>query len=101
MKRESPLTPGAIAISEFVGMKTNIRRILCRLSWLGLAWFAAGCSSFNHDWKQAGATPPTDGLQGRWQGVWVSYVTGHTDQLRCLVTRKDDATYQARFRATY
>jgi hypothetical protein len=64
--------------------------------------FAGGCSTFNYDWHiaQQTASPPND-LQGRWQGVWISQVTGHKNQLRCLVTKLDDTTYQARFHAKY
>lgn len=62
----------------------------------------SGCSSFNDDWKQAARQPASSGdLQGRWQGVWASDVTGHTDQLRCIVTKKDDGTCQAKFHAKY
>ena len=63
--------------------------------------FASGCSSFNYDWNHAAATPPANDLSGRWQGTWRSEVTGHTDQLRCIVTKTDPATYEARFRAKY
>ena len=63
---------------------------------------AGGCESFDHDWKQAAGQPvPTDGLTGRWQGVWVSETTGHTDQLRALIDRENDGTYRAQFHAKY
>ncbi len=64
--------------------------------------FAGGCSTFNYDWHIAQRTisPPND-LPGRWQGVWISEVTGHKNELRCLVTKADDTTYQARFHAKY
>lgn len=66
----------------------------------------AGCSSVNKDfenaWSNAAHQPASSGdLQGRWQGVWASDVTGHTDQLRCIVTKKADGTCQARFHAKY
>lgn len=63
--------------------------------------FAGGCSTFNHDWKKAGKQPQPPGMLGRWQGVWVSDVSHHTDELRCVVTQKDDGTYRARFHAKY
>ena len=64
--------------------------------------FSGGCSTFNYDWHTAQQkTPPPKDLQGRWQGVWVSQVTGHKNELRCLVTRTDATTCQARFHAKY
>jgi len=61
-----------------------------------------GCSTFNRDWKTAAATPaPVNDLTGRWQGTWVSEVNGHTDKLRCLVSRQSETNYTARFHAKY
>ena len=67
-----------------------------------LLLFAGGCTSFDHDWQKSArlqATP--DDIQGRWQGVWISEVNGHTDSLRCVVTKKPDGIYKARFLARY
>jgi hypothetical protein len=64
-------------------------------------FFQGGCS-FNHEWKKASANPaPPNGIEGRWQGVWVSDVNGHTDSLRAVITRKDVDLYRARFHAKY
>jgi len=62
----------------------------------------AGCSSFHHNWRQAGGNPSarTD-LQGRWQGRWHSDSNGHEGKLRCIVTKLDEGNYQARFHAKY
>lgn len=69
---------------------------------VGPILLSLGCSSFNHDWKEAAAREPTtENLQGSWQGVWASDVTGHTDKLRCLISAKQDGTYKARFKANY
>src|SRR5260221_419457 len=77
-------------------------KILASMSLLTALLFAGGCSTFNHEnWRAAQQPPPPNDLQGRWQGVWVSQVTGHKNELRCLVTKLDDATYQARFHAKY
>jgi len=76
-------------------------KILASMSLLAALLFAGGCSTFNYDWRAAQQPPPPNDLQGRWQGVWVSQVTGHKNELRCLVTKLDDATYQARFHAKY
>jgi hypothetical protein len=63
---------------------------------------AGGCASFDHQWEQAAKQPPpTDDLTGRWQGVWVSESTGHTDQLRALIDHQNDGTYRAQFHAKY
>lgn len=62
----------------------------------------SGCASFNHDWAKAAQQPvlPND-LQGCWEGTWQSAANGHTDSLRCVMTRKADGWYQARFHAKY
>jgi hypothetical protein len=66
------------------------------------AVLSGGCNTFNHEWKTAAAEPALDSsLQGRWQGVWVSEVTGHTDELKCVIERNADGTYRARFHAKY
>jgi hypothetical protein len=62
----------------------------------------SGCSSFQSQWNEtiaAGSVPP--GLAGAWQGTWRSDVTGHNDQLRCIVTKSADGAYNARFHAKY
>jgi hypothetical protein len=62
----------------------------------------SGCASFNHEWKQVGQYPtPSNTIEGRWQGVWVSAVSGHTDALRCVITRTEVGGYRARFHAKY
>jgi len=61
-----------------------------------------GCSTFNRDWRAAaGKTAPPDSLEGRWEGRWVSEVSGHHGRLRCLLTRESDDRLAARFRANY
>ena len=78
------------------------RRCARLLLLLQLAALACGCSSFNHAWKTAGIEPvDTNSLAGRWQGTWLSDVNGHTEQLRCLVTRQSETNYSARFQAKY
>ena len=83
-------------------LNARILRLAARAMFLAALLFASGCTSFNHDWKKAAAETPAQGsMEGRWQGVWVSDVTHHTDQLRCVVMRQDDGTYRARFHAKY
>jgi hypothetical protein len=63
---------------------------------------AAGCSSFERDWRALETAPePPAPLAGRWQGSWRSEVTGHTGGLRAIVTRTAGETYEARYRATW
>src|SRR5579872_1020933 len=97
-------TGGLCFLGTVMRYSSNPRslNILRLLSPLVLLMLQAGCTTFNHDWKQAASKPaPTDDIQGRWQGVWKSEVTGHTDQLRCVVTQESDGNYRARFHAKY
>lgn len=62
----------------------------------------AGCSRFNREWKQAAKAPTsTNDIAGRWEGRWISDANGHNDVLRCIITRVDDQSYDANFRAAY
>ena len=62
----------------------------------------AGCSSFNHDWEAATRQKvPPNQLEGPWQGSWRSDANGHNGALRCVVTKKDNDFYRARFHAKY
>ncbi len=40
-------------------------------------------------------------ITGRWQGTWKSDSNGHTDKLRCLISKGDESHYTARFHAKY
>jgi hypothetical protein len=85
-------------------MSSAIRRRLRSLATVLVApflFFTGGCTTFNHAWNEAAKQPTSNDLQGRWQGVWVSEATHHTDKLRCIITKKDDHTYRARFHAKY
>lgn len=67
-----------------------------------LPFISGGCTSFDHDWqKSARENPSPKDLQGRWQGTWISEVNGHTDSLRCVITKKEEGVYKARFLARY
>jgi hypothetical protein len=67
-----------------------------------LPLLTGGCTSFSYDWQKAARQFPAPAdLQGCWQGTWVSEVNGHTDSLRCVITKKDDGVYNARFLARY
>jgi hypothetical protein len=61
----------------------------------------ASCGSFNREWRKAGRNPvAASGLDGRWEGQWISDVNGHHGKLRCIVNKEGDI-YQARFHAKY
>jgi hypothetical protein len=62
----------------------------------------AGCSTYDDDWAAApGAPAGEEALEGRWQGVWISDANGHTGDLRCLLSKKAEGGYEARYHATY
>lgn len=87
-------------------MMHRLRCCFRKLPWLTVAAAAllasAGCTSFSHDWTVAAKDPaPPIDLQGRWEGTWKSDANGHNDQLRCVITKKDETNYLARFHARY
>lgn len=53
-----------------------------------LAFTLTGCSSFNSKWASFAPQPiaPTGAL-GRWEGKWISQVSGHEGRLRCIVEK--------------
>ncbi len=68
----------------------------------GLALLTFGCSTFERDWKRAAVMPiPAAGIEGRWEGTWLSDYNSHNDVLRCLITRGTNGVHQARFHAKY
>ncbi len=66
-----------------------------------VAFLAAGCSSFNRDWKATVAASAPGTINGPWEGTWKSDDSGHHDRLRCLIRAEGMGAYQARFRANY
>lgn len=83
-------------------MKVPDRQTLAGVLLFGLLALVAGCSTFERDWKGAVLNPPAaGGLEGAWEGKWVSAQNGHTGRLRCLLTREDGTNYHARFKAVY
>lgn len=59
-----------------------------------------GCSHFDQEWQAAGARPQT-GIEGRWQGKWVSEVDGHSGAIRCAIRRNGPNTYLASFDGSF
>jgi hypothetical protein len=67
-----------------------------------LAALVSNAADFKRRWSQ-NAPPPTasNGLQGRWQGEWISEANGHRGALRCLLVRGEAGDYKATFHAVY
>ncbi len=80
-------------------MKKPIVILLALLVLLG-----TGCSStkFKREWKKT-PTALTDpqGMEGRWEGSWLSGHNGHKGKLRCIVTKQDDGSHDFYFYATF
>lgn len=76
-----------------------------------LLGLSAGCSSFHGDyrrelaaassWSAAHPGQPQPGIEGVWEGRWVSDVNGHQGKLRCILKPGTNDMFQARFHATY
>jgi len=74
----------------------------CLILWTVPGLLTCSCSTFNRDWKEAAKqSPPTDSIEGRWEGRWLSDVNGHTGKLLCLLSPESHGNYEARFRAAY
>ena len=84
-------------------MSKHTRSSFAGLIALLLVMIAAGCSTFNRDWKSAAAArpPAPGGIEGAWQGTWLSHSNGHTGKLRAIVARDLTGAYETRFHATF
>jgi hypothetical protein len=81
--------------------RQNIR-LFVQFTSIAAVFLATGCSSFNHDWKAAAQKPaPAGDISGAWDGQWLSDVNGHHGRLRCILTKKNEATYDAHFKARF
>ena len=68
-----------------------------------VAALLCGCSKFESQWRSPAMLHASDGgdpLEGRWKGSWKS-TSGHSGGLRAIITKVDDDTYHASFRASY
>ena len=67
-----------------------------------LAALFSSSADFHRAWKRyAAVASPSTGMEGRWQGEWISEVNGHHGQLKGVVTKSDSGEYKACFHATY
>jgi hypothetical protein len=59
-------------------------------------------AQFNRRWReqtaQAGAR---NGLEGLWQGEWISQANGHHGALKCILMKTKSDDYEAMFHAVY
>lgn len=60
-----------------------------------------GCSSFHKEWTAASKVTSHTGIDGAWQGEWLSEHNGHHGSLKCVVTQTSPTTFRAHFRAKY
>ena len=83
-------------------MSRPLKQLRCALATACALIFFTGCSGFNREWKQVAAEPLQPGsIAGAWDGSWLSDHNGHKGGLRAIITKLDEDTYNARFRATY
>jgi hypothetical protein len=68
---------------------------------IGAFLLVGGCSSFDRDWETAPPGSAAGQPVGCWEGIWHSDVNGHEGTLRCIITRRDDSGFDARYYATY
>ncbi|MBM79770.1 MAG: hypothetical protein CMJ78_04165 [Planctomycetaceae bacterium] len=62
----------------------------------------SGCCSFEREWRNCQSyAQDSDGLAGCWEGTWLSDYNGHNGRLRAVITKQDEHTYHANFKATY
>lgn len=65
---------------------------------------SSGCSlvsGFHRDWHSPCCCANRGDVGGCWQGNWDSQCTGHTGNLKAIISRQDACHYEARFRGTF
>jgi hypothetical protein len=85
---------------SLIGIRT-IRRLALLAMMPAVVLIGTSCSNFNREWRKLGGNPDApSGLEGRWEGNWISEVNHHHGKLRCIVS-KDGNICRARFFAKY
>lgn len=83
-------------------MKPFVKKLCLLAATCLLTALFTGCAGYNKAWRQATTAPAaTNDIAGPWIGTWKSGVSGHTGELRCIVTKKDAQSYQFRYHATF
>ena len=63
-----------------------MKQICLRLALCSLVLSFASCAGgFRSDWRQAVKEGPKPGVEGAWEGTWLSHSNAHTGKLRCVV----------------
>ena|SRR5687767_8710190 len=65
-----------------------------------LAPLTANCREFNEKWEAANHLDAA-GASGRWEGEWISAVTGHRGPLKCVLIVLSPGLWRLLFRASY
>lgn len=87
-----------------LAMPTFAGRFLRIAAPLLLLTCVAGCSTSGYEkqWRAASIAPAGDkALEGRWEGLWLSEVNGHTGRLRCIITHAHGKNYRFDFNSTF
>jgi len=59
-------------------------------------------SAFRREWRRYEVAPVTvDAVAGRWIGQWVSELSGHRGDLKCVLVPVTSGKYQAFFHASF
>jgi hypothetical protein len=66
-----------------------------------LAALFSGSKAFQREWKRYAESSRAEGIEGRWQGEWISDVNGHHGELKAVVTNARSNNYETIFHATY
>lgn len=77
-----------------------IRLLLLTSVLLLVATSGVGCSTFHRQWSQARKLP-SNGLEGAWDGRWISDLNGHNGRLRCVIEPISNTQCRAKFKAHY
>jgi hypothetical protein len=80
-----------------------MRRTIGRLLLLSFGVSAlCSCSQFDSQWNAlASQNHPAAGIEGRWQGTWVSDASGHSGDLLAAIRNTGGGHNVAAFSATY
>lgn len=69
---------------------------------LTFALSGMGCSQFGSQWNALSSqNRPASGIEGRWEGTWVSDASGHSGQLLAAIRNTGGDRELASFSATY
>ncbi len=69
----------------------SLRMIRLSLTLLVACLLSSCSTAFQLEWKAATALGPQSGIEGAWQGTWLSSANGHHGNLRCIVGHKKNA----------